>query len=109
MRKLIFITSMIIFLESCSSSTLLLAIELTGRENVSVLFQDDWARIVIFSSKNRSGKEMISLNTFTKTKKGYYEYDAGGEHAVNVHPTIKDEFLTVTSVGNKTSKVFGGM
>ena len=41
MRKLIFITSMIIFLESCSSSTLLLAIELTGRENVSVLFQDD--------------------------------------------------------------------
>jgi len=69
MRKLIFITSMIIFLESCSSSTLLLAIELTGRENVSVLFQDDWDRIVIFSSKNRSGKEMISLNTFTKQRK----------------------------------------
>lgn len=107
MKKLIFITIMLIFLGSCSSSTLLHAIEITGREKVNVFFQDDRDRIVIFTSKNRSGKEMVSLNTFTKTKKGY-EYDAGGEFAVNFDPTIKNEFLTVSSVGHKTSKVFWG-
>lgn len=107
MRKLIFITIMLVFFESCSSSTLLYAIEISGRENVNVLFQDDRDRIVIFSSKNVSGNEMVSLNTFTKTKKGY-EYNLGGEFGVTMHSTIKYEFLTVSRVGHKTSKVFWG-
>ncbi|WP_142289519.1 hypothetical protein [Gottfriedia luciferensis] len=62
---------------------------------------------LFFLVKNSSGKEMVSLNSFTKTNKGYV-YDSGGEFAKNYYATVKEEFILVSRVGSKTSLVFWG-
>jgi hypothetical protein len=91
----------------CSATKLEDAISSPDRGKVSILYQDDNNKIVIFSSKNAAGGEMISLNQFSKTG-NVYEYDVNGEFAKNIDRDIQDDFLTVSSVGNSSMKVFWG-
>lgn len=107
MKAAYLLFALVFALAGCSSSTLLEAIEKTGRESVEVLIQDDNDEIVVFLSEDYEGHSKISLDDFS-LENGRYEYDTNGEFAKNVDLTEKNEFVKVSRVGVSSNAVIWG-
>lgn len=94
-------------MSSCSSPTLLDAIEDEGHKNVDILLQEEGEHIVVFLSGDKEDNRMISLNTYQKKRNGYI-YSANGEYAKNIDHKMKEDYVTVSTVGNTQTLVLWG-
>ncbi|OCA87985.1 hypothetical protein A8F94_09155 [Bacillus sp. FJAT-27225] len=98
MRKVLVLV-MVAFMTGCSAPTLQEALEDSGREDTEVLYQDDENQIAIFASNDFAGQRFITMNTFSKSNRGY-RYDGNGENAQYIEDTIGFKVLTISQPGD---------